>query len=288
MPDAAEMEAQAMSPYRKELVLSGARAPIDKRALVLSVLLTAGLFVFLLGISIAKDAVRDESRALVLFSAHSIVASPRDRPAPQPADAAPVIADTPELSAPAARRSAVLPAPDLTIVPTPAIRLSPLTVPQIETLGVTPFPLDGRDGEGDRQTGAVGEAGAGGTLGGGSGPGGPGTGAGRKLRTDLTAQWAPQMDLDVLHRFYPDQAKLMNASGRAILMCMVLRNERVRDCSIVAEQPRGLDFGRAALRAAPTFRLRVFDQRGRRVHNEWVLVNIAASPRERRDTQNEG
>lgn len=56
-------------------------------------------------------------------------------------------------------------------------------------------------------------------------------------------------------RSYPEKAEQMKVQGLAIMGCTVSVEGRLRDCTINYEDPKGWDFGEAALRRAPQFRI---------------------------------
>lgn len=51
---------------------------------------------------------------------------------------------------------------------------------------------------------------------------------------------------------YPEKAKAAGVGGGAVLMCTAARDGAMRDCDILAEDPRGHGFGNAARRLAET------------------------------------
>ena len=55
---------------------------------------------------------------------------------------------------------------------------------------------------------------------------------------------------------FPPEARGRLVEGRVFLNCLVLSDGSVRDCRIEREEPPGLGFGREALAASATFRLR--------------------------------
>lgn len=112
--------------------------------------------------------------------------------------------------------------------------------------------------------------------GGGSGGGGEGRG-GRDVARVYTASWAPSMDFAKDHRHYPRRAAKARVEGVAWLKCRVIRDDRVRDCRLIGESPRGYGFGRAALKTAPGLRIQLHDQTGRRVFDQWTVVTSTFS-----------
>ncbi len=142
-----------------------------------------------------------------------------------------------------------------------AIALAPRTLPQVEIeVPIAPVALDA--GSLSQELGGAGTSGAGS---GGTGGGGNG---GRKL----FASWAPSMDFSRDGRYYPPAARAARVEGVAWLRCLVIRNDRVRDCTLVGEDPKGFGFGAAALKTVPGLRLRLHDERGKRVYDDWAAV----------------
>lgn len=129
----------------------------------------------------------------------------------------------------------------------------------------------GSGGGGGAGAGA-GEGAAVGTGTGGSGSGTSGNGAGRGQRRILTASWAPGMDFSRDHLLYPRAAREKRVEGTAWLYCFVTRGDRVKDCRLIGEEPQGYGFGEAALKGRSGMRIRLHDETGRQVHDEWVVV----------------
>jgi hypothetical protein len=128
----------------------------------------------------------------------------------------------------------------------------------------------GADSRGDLPLEPRGAGGAGGDGTSGNGTGGAGNGRGDGNR--LIASWAPGMDFSQNYRVYPREARLAGIEGEVLLKCFALRRDRVRDCTLVAERPVGHGFGKAALKTERGLRIRVHNQAGRRVYDEWVVV----------------
>ncbi|WP_285712021.1 hypothetical protein [Erythrobacter oryzae] len=118
----------------------------------------------------------------------------------------------------------------------------------------------------------------------GSGGGGAGAGAvddaggragsagNRGQRRILTASWAPDMDFSRDHLLYPRAAREQRVEGTAWLYCFVTRRDRVKDCRLIGEEPAGYGFGKAALKGRSGMRIRLHDEKGQQVHDEWVVV----------------
>jgi len=74
-----------------------------------------------------------------------------------------------------------------------------------------------------------------------------------------------------------------------LLKCVVLQHDPGRDRTLVREGPEGWAFGQAALDAKPILLVRVHNQAGRRIYDEWVVIETVlklirhkANPRVRR------
>lgn len=242
----------------------GASAGEKRAALVLSIGLTAAMFGVLLLASISTMIAAPVQQVLVAFDAPMVEPAPEQQPeiqAQKPVAAATQTPGTPD-SAPAPRPAAVPPSP--VRVPIMAIDLAQRTLP-IETIAV---PLASVSDETAGVSQVVGNGGNGdGSNGAGSGGAG-GSGAGRKL----FVSWAPSMDFSRDNRFYPQAARAARVEGVAWLRCLVIRNDRVRDCTLVGEEPQGYGFGAAALKTVPGLRLRLHDERGQRVYDDWAIV----------------
>ena len=166
------------------------------------------------------------------------------------------------------------PAPRSRIDPPPArIVLTDTVVPRplpslptrIVGDGILPSPGNG-DGVADT-------SGAGTGRGTGTGAGeGDGEGAATPQRR-LQTRWAPSMRMRDLRRYFPRAALRQRIAGAAALDCLVVENDRVRDCRLLAEAPAGYGFGEAALRAEDRYRVEVVDlTSGERVYNERITV----------------
>jgi protein TonB len=248
----------------------GRKRPADPAALLFSLLLTAALFGLMLLVSGIADRARPMAERLAVFSVMEISTDDRPPPKEQPVDQREVFADSPEEASPSSSPVAAAPAPELPDIPDPEHHLSATDVP------ATVDPDEGRtvageaDSQGNQAQGPVGPGGQGGNGMAGNGSGGAGRGNGTGSR--LTASWAPDMDFSVLDRFYPKQARLAKIEGTVWMSCFVLRLDRVKDCKLIGETPEGQGFGRAAMRARSDFRVRVHNQAGRRIYNEWVTI----------------
>lgn len=245
-------------------------------ALLLSLLATGSLFGLMLLVSVAGERERPISDAIVLFSAIQTTAEESERPEEEPVEQREVIADSPEEAAPSSRLLTLAPAPALATVPPAAIELVQLEKPRVHISQESLTSLIGGKSRGSLAQGPPGTGGNSGDGVAGDGSGGSGSGNGSGSR--LIASWAPSMDFSQNHRHYPQEARLAGIEGAVWLKCFVLRRDRVRDCQLVAESPLGHGFGEAALKTEKGLRVRVHNQAGRRVYNEWVVVETNFRP----------
>lgn len=238
--------------------------------MLLSLLLTAGVFGLLLLIGTVRETPEAPSETLVVLAAQQIAREEEPPPEEPNIDQPEVFADSPDEAAPQSRPRTIAPAPALPVIPPAAIDLAQIELPQIPVTGEGPIITPGAASLGDLARGPQGPGGAGGDGLSGNGSGGAGNGTGTGTR--LIAAWAPSMDFSHNHRFYPPAARKKRIEGVAYLDCFVLRNERVRTCRLLHESPSGYGFGKAALKSRPWMRIRVYTQTGRRVHDKWVVV----------------
>lgn len=248
----------------------------DPKGLALALVVTAAMFGFVLMLASGPTGMREASPSLMLFEV--IPDDPREaeQPKPEPVNQREILADTKDESSPAAGPRTIVAAPDLPTIPIAAIDLSPIDMPDVAETSIALVDTDGALSEGDQITGPEGLAGTGGDgiAGDGLGGAGSGKGGGNKLK----ATWAPSMNFARLDSYFPQQARGTGITGHALLKCMALRRDRVRDCSLLGEKPKGYGFGKAALRSEHILRLQVHNQVGRRVYNEWVIFEAVFRP----------
>lgn len=257
-----------------------ANTPGERRAAAaLSMIFTAALFALLLLVSAARtEALRPVSAA---FALTTIALAHTDPPAAPDLAGAPGGTSARAAGAPRAAEAerAAVTIPPISALPAPldVIRLAPLDVPHPsapdETLAVTAsaetdslqaqMASQRGDGGADSETGEGRGAGSGSAAGDGRGQGGL-----------LKASWAPSMDFsqDARFKHYPAAARAAGIEGTAWLKCRVLRRDRVRDCRLLGETPQGHGFGAAALKTERDLRIRLHDETGRRVYDDWTIV----------------
>ncbi|MGY6552049.1 MAG: hypothetical protein ACXIT4_09165 [Erythrobacter sp.] len=256
-----------------------ANSPAEKRmALVLSCLVSAALFALLVFISAGKlRDVQEVGERFVLTTIELTKQLPPE-PAEEADSASSGSAGNPSKTGQSTAPVTIAPISALP-VPVETIRLAPLKVPKASLANEELASTASKDAQSfqaqfARQSEGYGGAGSGIGSDTGSGAGtGDGTGAGAQRRIMFAASWAPSMDFDKGREFYPKAAIEDGIAGVGILRCFVIRRDRVRDCTLVDESPKNLGFGEAALKTAPHLRIRLHDQNGRRVYNEWVTVS---------------
>lgn len=263
-------------------------APSRRRrstALLLALLFTTALF-WLLWFAYARAIEEEDSaQGLTLFAVPLTMGEEVERPEPVKVDQREVLADTEEEAAPETGPLTISPSPDLAPIPEPEFVLTPLILPEVPKPGDRLATTQGGNSDGKHTFGPEGLNGKGGEGVAGDGTGGAGNGKGRG--SQLFASWAPSMNFVKLNYFYPKEARGAGIEGAALLKCMALKKDRVRDCSVVGEAPEGQDFGAAALAAEDILRVRVHNQVGRRVYNEWILIETVFKPStKRRNAQN--
>jgi TonB family protein len=72
----------------------------------------------------------------------------------------------------------------------------------------------------------------------------------------INPDWVNRPTASDMERFYPTFAAASFMSGKVVLQCSVAEAGSVQDCRVVAEAPMGLEFGLAAMRLAPLFKMR--------------------------------
>jgi protein TonB len=74
-------------------------------------------------------------------------------------------------------------------------------------------------------------------------------------RIIVDPRWLSQPSAAELSRFYPERDIDLGLTGRASLMCGVVANGRLDACRVVAETPARAQFGAAALKLVPYFKM---------------------------------
>ncbi len=68
--------------------------------------------------------------------------------------------------------------------------------------------------------------------------------------------WIRKPNGDDLSRFYPPAALERGVEGRAVVDCLVTNEGLLTDCTVVMEEPAGMQFGAATLRVTSRFKMR--------------------------------
>ncbi|MFN4039135.1 MAG: hypothetical protein ACK4IB_07350 [Erythrobacter sp.] len=275
------MPSAAGLPNSRSWARQSVNSPTEKRiALALSCLLTAGIFSLFVLVSSGK--LRDAQITGERFVLTSIEL--RRQIPPQPLeegdDAAAGSQGSPRETEQSTAPVTIAPISALP-VPMDTIRTAPLTLPKASLANEELASTASKDAQSfqaqfaKQASGAGGEeAGLGKGIGSGDGSGdGPGAQAGGQQRIIYVASWAPDMDFSKGREFYPPAAVKAGIEGVGVLRCLAIRRDRVRDCKLIAENPKNHGFGEAALKSVPHLRIRLHDQNGRRVYNEWVTVS---------------
>ena len=254
---------------------------LNRKGMALAIVLSALQFALLLLIAYMRETPQASPDALAVIEVPDSIAAPTPQSRPEPRDRkSPGGGRNPDIApaAPAAPRERAVPqAPiRLTRHEVPAAPVAPVMIADRLDIGL-PDATGTARGTG---TGTGSGTGQGAGTGTGSGRGSAREAAGQPQR-QLTTRWAPTMRFDWLHLFYPREARLEQIAGVAQLECEVIGRDRVRDCRVLAEAPAGYGFGDAALEAQRIYRVRVTDEKNRRVYNERAVINAHFRPEER-------
>lgn len=255
-----------------------ARAKLQEKtfASILSCALTLAIFLGPLLITVERRvAITGSLQVFILNSieGEGLAPDPRERREAQqrasadPGDA-PVDADAAAAPAPQPQPTPAPSAPEQRLPePIPLPDFAPTLNASAEGLVSLSPQILGDVGSNLGFAGVSGAPGAGGSSGEGSAAAGGGG-----VANVYTASWAPDMDFSMDHKHYPRRAAKARVEGVAWLKCRVIRGDRVRDCQLIGESPKGYGFGSAALKTQSGLRIRLHDQTGRRVYDQWTMV----------------
>ena len=153
-------------------------------------------------------------------------------------------------------------------------RLAPAPAQRMETTFVaTAPPAPAESAAAGTGTGAGGN---------GDGPGGGGPGGNSPPVIKRPAEWVVRPSNAQLMPYNPPRAAREYVNGVADLSCKVLRTQRLKDCRIVSERPRGYGFGRAALNAVPIFRINPPMRGDMALEDEPIVFSVAFNNRRHR------
>jgi protein TonB len=234
----------------------GAPTPsIRASALALAAGMTAGALA-LLALGLSMHAIRVNQRAPLVVD---LLPAEERVPPPEPVRSPPRHETRHRVEAPAPARLAAAPAQ------------------RMETAFVVSAPPVPPAATGSAAGGTGTSAG-----GNGNGPGGGGPGGNPPPAAMRPAEWVVQPSNAQLMPYNPPRAAREYVNGVADLSCKVLRTQRLKDCRIVSERPRGYGFGRAALNAAPIFRINPPMRGDMALEDERIVFSVAFNNRRRR------
>ncbi len=90
----------------------------------------------------------------------------------------------------------------------------------------------------------------------------------------VNPEWSRRPNAEDLARYYPEEAQRQEREGRATINCTVKANGTLEGCTIVSEDPPGLGFGDATLRASRLFKARPQTREGQPVDGGTVRIPL--------------
>lgn len=130
-------------------------------------------------------------------------------------------------------------------------------------------------GVGQGEGAGSGEGAGGGNGAGGSGDGGTGTGPGAGSGPGAGgASWVRELTAAEKRSVYPREGLRRRVDGRVELSCVMRAGNRVSNCRILSERPRGLGFGSAAIETSRLRGVRPPRVNGQPLLNERIRLNV--------------
>lgn len=102
----------------------------------------------------------------------------------------------------------------------------------------------------------------------------------RRASVITNPDWAAQPSGDEVSRFYPEHAMRNRIGGEAIIACSITVDGDLTSCEVESETPPGEDFGAAAIRMSPYFKMKPKTLNGTPVAGGRVRVPIRFEPPE--------
>ncbi len=115
-------------------------------------------------------------------------------------------------------------------------------------------------------------------------PGSAASSDGQRVLQNVT--WLEAPSYSQVAAAYPKKAANDGTEGHAALDCRIASDQRLHDCNVITEQPKGMGFGKAARDLAPLFRAPAMTSAGQSTKDAhvdlgftFVHAMLAASPR---------
>lgn len=162
--------------------------------------------------------------------------------------------------------------------PVPAPEPPPLIIGTAPVVSLAPIAGSGTVGTGIGQgEGAgAGEGSAGGSGAGGSGQGGSGSGSGAGSGPGAGgASWVRELTAAEKRSVYPREGLRRRVDGQVELSCVMRAGNRVSNCRILSERPRGIGFGSAAIETSRLRGVRAPRVNGKALLNERIRLTVA-------------
>lgn len=86
--------------------------------------------------------------------------------------------------------------------------------------------------------------------------------------------WVKQPTAEATAKFYPEKARMLGHSGRAVLRCKVKTDGTLEDCQVTQESPMGDGFGDAALHLSTSFQMKPLTIDGKPVGGGTIRIPV--------------